>query len=941
MAEIELNWLTSALIRFSRCLHDKLKNRDGDDLFSFVSVHAFLTLLSQDPWFYSKIDIYRALSVYGNIASIHYKNIFDVLGSITDLVVANVSFLKPCQVVEAFRNRLVDNFASDVNFLDFTNPENATAAINAWFRDRTVQRITPLNGLGDDVKFTSLNAMRFKSNWSEPFCAKETAPATFYLNEQDTVQVPMMRKKGEFYFEYDSYIPAKILKLPFADNDVSLLVILPEKNIHITDFIQRFYMPGNLDRLTMNLTKRMVNVSLPKFKMEEEMELDQYLIELGLEDIFNAYLSGVIEDEDLMCNGVQQKVYLELNEEGLEAASGTVSALTKAHFEELSPKDGLKIQEASISTEVTNRFAKTKVVWRVNNTNKMAADANFKVVLTDLAFITEFVMDINGKSYKSYIKEKKEAWSIFKKAMALGQSAGLVEATTRDSKEFTVSVNLEPNSVAIFTLTYEEVLQRVHDQYELVLNICPGQIVEDLSIEVRIKESRPLKFVKTPPLRSGNDMSTSEFVQILDPLSDIKIINSKTAAVKFHPSTTRQRKMTHFLGNKTNDGLSGQFVVQYDVEREPLNGEILLQDGYFVHFFAPNDLNPLPKHVVFVLDTSGSMGGRKIEQLKDAMMNILSDLQKEDMLSIIEFNDNINVWDVDSKKSATVSQDEIKNFKNPFVSLKRCILADPHLASDDIIKNAKEIVQNIKINGFTFMIGGLETALYLVKMGQQKDKVKDRKLQPIIVFLTDGQPNVGIESTNQIIELVTHLNAKDKVPIFSLSFGDGTDEDFLRKLSLKNLGFSRHIYEANDASLQLQDFYKQISSPLLYDINFKYDSEVAEVTKTQFPIYFRGSELVVAGRYVEPKAKRSRTSFMSMPIACKMSAQCRLEMRGRHLCCGKLSTIVRAYGDIELDAEKKPTEEFTADRPFLIFLQVEKDGAVIPLFQGCVYKPSY
>lgn len=90
----------------------------------------------------------------------------------------------------------------------------------------------------------------------------------------------------------------------------------------------------------------------------------------------------------------------------------------------------------------------------------------------------------------------------------------------------------------------------------------------------------------------------------------------------------------------------------------------------------------------------------------------------------------------------------------------------------------------------------------------------------------------------------------DKVPIFSLSFGHFANKDFLRRLSLKNLGFSRHIYEAADASLQLQDFYKQISSPLLHNIKFKYDAEVGDVTKTWFPIYFRGSELVVAGRCV-------------------------------------------------------------------------------------------
>ncbi|KAJ8947476.1 hypothetical protein NQ318_009779, partial [Aromia moschata] len=101
---------------------------------------------------------------------------------------------------------------------------------------------------------------------------------------------------------------------------------------------------------------------------------------------------------------------------------------------------------------------------------------------------------------------------------------------------------------------------------------------------------------------------------------------------------------------------------------------------------------------------------------------------------------------------------------------------------------------------------------------------------------------------------VTKLNTNcNKVPIFSLSFGKRAEKTLLqlRKLSLKNRGFSRHIYEAADASLQIEEFYKQISSPLLNNICFLYWSEVEEVTRRCFPIYFRGSELVVSGRYKE------------------------------------------------------------------------------------------
>lgn len=96
---------------------------------------------------------------------------------------------------------------------------------------------------------------------------------------------------------------------------------------------------------------------------------------------------------------------------------------------------------------------------------------------------------------------------------------------------------------------------------------------------------------------------------------------------------------------------------------------------------------------------------------------------------------------------------------------------------------------------------------------------------------------------------ITTLNLEnEKIPIISLSFGDGADKNFLQRLSLQNCGFSRHIYEAADASLQLTDFYSQISSPLLTNVKFKYTSSVSNLTNTQFSIFFGGSELVVSGR---------------------------------------------------------------------------------------------
>lgn len=134
----------------------------------------------------------------------------------------------------------------------------------------------------------------------------------------------------------------------------------------------------------------------------------------------------------------------------------------------------------------------------------------------------------------------------------------------------------------------------------------------------------------------------------MDPRADLKIIDAKTAIVRFSPTLERQKQLAHLLGTNEDDGLAGQFVVQYDVERDPNGGQVLIQDGYFVHFFAPAELAPLPKYIVFVLDTSTSMSGEKLDQLKQAMDNILSQLHNNDLFSLVEFNTNTQVLDLNN-----------------------------------------------------------------------------------------------------------------------------------------------------------------------------------------------------------------------------------------------------------------------------------------------------
>ncbi|KAJ8981371.1 hypothetical protein NQ317_000238, partial [Molorchus minor] len=763
----------------------------------------------------------------------YYNNILSYINSTKNetLIIKNKAFpAQTSEFRELFKSILVQNFSFEIDAAE--SSRDLVNRINTWVEETTHEKVVNFiqpNMIENNLGLALLNNVNFYGKWAEPFNRAETVPGTFYLNDNETVQVEMMKTKREAYYKYLEYNNVQILQLPFTNDDISLFVVLQDKNANLTK--------GE---------KTEVNISLPKFKIGEDNDYMDVLKEMGVKELENSNLNEIFYGKTLNFSKIYEKGFIDINEEGSHIASGTMFTFVPSNVsEKMNPEDGLVIYEMDINSHVTNRFAKNIVKCKIKNINNSAKEATFTVILPKTGFITEFIMEIGGKAYKSYIKQKEEAKSVYQKAVFAGKSAGIVEADVRDSKEFNISVNLEPDAIGTFTLTYEEMLHRVHDQYELVLNIRPGQIAEKLNVEVNIEESRPLRFVKTPALRSGNEMGKNE--EFLKPSTDIKI-DSNSATVQFNPTGNQQKKIAGYLGSNIAKGFSGQFIVQYDVERDPHGGEILLQDGYFVHFFAPNDLDPLPKHVIFALDTSGSMFGRKVKQLMDAMMSILNQLRTNDVISFIEFKDNVVVWDINSQNSTTLSV--FKDFKDPFSQLSETRVPSPTVVNQENINKAKNIVKNVQAGGGTFIIGGLDVALYLVKLGL-KQNIQE-KHQPIIVFLTDGQPNIGISSTEEIIEVITRINFQnDKVPIFSLSFGEEANKNFLRRLSLKNFGFSRHIYEAADASLQLQAFYKEISSPLLSDVEFKYSPHANDMTKSCFPIYFGGGELIVSGRYSE------------------------------------------------------------------------------------------
>ncbi|MCI4390020.1 hypothetical protein PGIGA_G00117750 [Pangasianodon gigas] len=290
----------------------------------------------------------------------------------------------------------------------------------------------------------------------------------------------------------------------------------------------------------------------------------------------------------------------------------------------------IEVQNVKIDCKVASRFAHTIMTSTALNKANVSQEVFFEVELPKTAFITNFSMEIDGKTYVGDVKEKEKAKKQYEAAVSSGQTAGLVKASGRKMEKFSVSVNIAANSNVKFTLTYEELLQRRLGKYELMIRVKPKQLVQHFEIVADVYEPQGIAF-----LDAYGTFITNELLPLVE-----KTVTDKKAHTSFSPTLDQQRKCSDCDATL----IDGDFFINYDVKRAQDLGDIQIVNGYFVHFFAPADLPRLPKNVVFVIDRSGSMSGTKIQQTKDALLTILSDLHEEDHFALVTFSSDFDTW---------------------------------------------------------------------------------------------------------------------------------------------------------------------------------------------------------------------------------------------------------------------------------------------------------
>ena len=226
----------------------------------------------------------------------------------------------------AFLDVARNTYSANLNHVDFhTQAEAARVEINDWVSSKTKGKITNLlqPGMVDPAtRLILVNAIYFKGQWTQPFRKANTTNAPFSVTPSQSVQAPLMNLKANFaYADLDSL---QLLELPYSGGDLSMIVLLPKK-VDGLNALETSITGPTLDGWLAKAHYQRVNVFLPKFKVTAQFSLAKNLAQMGMQDAFTpaADFSGMDGARDLFISGVVHKAFVDVNEEGTEAAAAT------------------------------------------------------------------------------------------------------------------------------------------------------------------------------------------------------------------------------------------------------------------------------------------------------------------------------------------------------------------------------------------------------------------------------------------------------------------------------------------------------------------------------------------------------------------------------------------------------------------------------------------
>ncbi len=489
----------------------------------------------------------------------------------------------------------------------------------------------------------------------------------------------------------------------------------------------------------------------------------------------------------------------------------------------------------SASVEVNGLIAYVEINQTFVNVENATLNGKYQFPLPSEAAVNYLNVRIGDREIVGEIMEKKAAKATFDKAKRQGKKASLVRQ--QRANLFTNNIaNIDPLAEISVTLRFVMPVTYQQGRFSIALPVAMTE------------RYQPLNFQQL-----GFHQSPAELDSEFFPAMPMAKQSSLQVNVELNAGVAVEniRSASHQIKVENSDKPNSQYGANYHYKVSLKKGEVPVASGFelswqlspaeapsiasyseqvgddfytiFTFFPAENRTDEvLPRDVVFIIDTSGSMQGPSMSQAKASLRHALSLLSHQDSFNIIAFNN-------DSKQ----------------------LFHATHMRSDESLARANQFINQLYADGGTEMLQPLNQALLMPSRKiQSEDVIKQ------IVFITDG----AVANEFELMQLLQRSDSNFR--LFTVGIGSAPNSYFMKKAAQFGRGSSIFIQSANEMGTKMADLMTKISQPSLADINLSFDQQIQqtiEVFPKKLPDLYLGEPIQVAVKSSLPLASAQVT----------------------------------------------------------------------------------